>query len=196
MKVNPNNIELIISAVKEDQYPETELSEVALSGRSNVGKSTFINSMIGRKNMARTSQQPGKTQTLNFYNIDEQLIFVDVPGYGYAKVSKTQREKFGKMIEEYITKRENLQLVIQLVDLRHDPTQDDILMYNYLKHFDIPALVICTKEDKIPKGKVQKHIKNIKTQLDMDPDDTIVSYSSIQNNKQQQIWNLIEPYIS
>lgn len=117
MKVNPNNIELIISAVKEDQYPETELSEVALSGRSNVGKSTFINSMIGRKNMARTSQQPGKTQTLNFYNIDEQLIFVDVPGYGYAKVSKTQREKFGKMIEEYITKRENLQLVIQLVDL-------------------------------------------------------------------------------
>ncbi|MCG5181926.1 ribosome biogenesis GTP-binding protein YihA/YsxC [Staphylococcus aureus] len=196
MKVNPNNIELIISAVKEEQYPETELSEVALSGRSNVGKSTFINSMIGRKNMARTSQQPGKTQTLNFYNIDEQLIFVDVPGYGYAKVSKTQREKFGKMIEEYITKRENLQLVIQLVDLRHDPTQDDILMYNYLKHFDIPALVICTKEDKIPKGKVQKHIKNIKTQLDMDPDDTIVSYSSIQNNKQQQIWNLIEPYIS
>ncbi|HID4999307.1 TPA: ribosome biogenesis GTP-binding protein YihA/YsxC [Staphylococcus aureus] len=196
MKVNPNNIELIISAVKEEQYPETELSEVALSGRSNVGKSTFINSMIGRKNMARTSQQPGKTQTLNFYNIDEQLIFVDVPGYGYAKVSKTQREKFGKMIEEYITKRENLQLVIQLVDLRHDPTQDDILMYNYLKHFDNPTLVICTKEDKIPKGKVQKHIKNIKTQLDMDPDDTIVSYSSIQNNKQQQIWNLIEPYIS
>ena len=196
MKVNPNNIELIISAVKEEQYPETELSEVALSGRSNVGKSTFINSMIGRKNMARTSQQPGKTQTLNFYNIDEQLIFVDVPGYGYAKVSKTQREKFGKMIEEYITKRENLQLVIQLVDLRHDPTQDDILMYNYLKHFDIPTLVICTKEDKIPKGKVQKHIKNIKTQLDMDPDDTIVSYSSIQNNKQQQIWNLIETYIS
>ncbi|SHB50528.1 ribosome biogenesis GTP-binding protein YihA/YsxC [Staphylococcus aureus] len=196
MKVNPNNIELIISAVKEEQYPETELSEVALSGRSNVGKSTFINSMIGRKNMARTSQQPGKTQTLNFYNIDEQLIFVDVPGYGYAKVSKTQREKFGKMIEEYITKRENLQLVIQLVDLRHDPTQDDILMYNYLKHFDIFTLVICTKEDKIPKGKVQKHIKNIKTQLDMDPDDTIVSYSSIQNNKQQQIWNLIEPYIS
>ncbi|WP_085056969.1 ribosome biogenesis GTP-binding protein YihA/YsxC [Staphylococcus aureus] len=196
MKVNPNNIELIISAVKEEQYPETELSEVALSGRSNVGKSTFINSMIGRKNMARTSQQPGKTQTLNFYNIDEQLIFVDVPGYGYAKVSKTQREKFGKMIEEYITKRENLQLVIQLVDLRHDPTQDDILMYIILKHFDIPTLVICTKEDKIPKGKVQKHIKNIKTQLDMDPDDTIVSYSSIQNNKQQQIWNLIEPYIS
>ena len=120
MNINPNNIELIISAVQEAQYPETNLSEVALSGRSNVGKSTFINSMIGRKNMARTSQQPGKTQTLNFFNIDEQLIFVDVPGYGYAKVSKAQREKFGKMIEEYLTQRENLRLVIQLVDLRHN----------------------------------------------------------------------------
>ena len=136
MNINFNNINLIISAVKKAQYPDTGLTEVALSGRSNVGKS-----------MARTSQQPGKTQTLNFYNIDEQLIFVDVPGYGYAKVSKVQREKFGKMIEEYITQRENLKLVIQLVDLRHQPTEDDVLMYNYLKHFDIPTLVICSKED-------------------------------------------------
>lgn len=118
--------------------------------------------------MARTSQQPGKTQTLNFFNIDDRLIFVDVPGYGYAKVSKSQREKFGKMIEEYLTKRESLKLVIQLVDLRHNPTEDDVLMYNYLKHFDIPTLVICTKEDKIAKGKIQKHIKNIKEKLDLD----------------------------
>lgn len=195
MKINPNNIELLISAVKEEQYPDTNLSEIALSGRSNVGKSTFINSMIGRKNMARTSQQPGKTQTLNFYNIDQQLIFVDVPGYGYAKVSKSQREKFGKMIEEYITTRENLRLVIQLVDLRHNPTQDDILMYNYLKHFDIPTLVICTKEDKIPKGKVQKHLKNIKEKLDLEDEDNIISYSSIKNSRQQQIWNLLDPYL-
>ena len=176
---------LFRSAVQEAQYPETNLSEVALSGRSNVGKSTFINSMIGRKNMARTSQQPGKTQTLNFFNIDEQLIFVDVPGYGYAKVSKAQREKFGKMIEEYLTQRENLRLVIQLVDLRHNPTEDDVLMYNYLKHFDIPTLVICTKEDKIAKGKVQKHLKNIKDKLELEPEDSIISYSSIKNNKQQ-----------
>ncbi|WP_426786902.1 ribosome biogenesis GTP-binding protein YihA/YsxC, partial [Staphylococcus capitis] len=190
MNINPNNIELIISAVQEAQYPETNLSEVALSGRSNVGKSTFINSMIGRKNMARTSQQPGKTQTLNFFNIDEQLIIVDVPGYGYAKVSKAQREKFGKMIEEYLTQRENLRLVIQLVDLRHNPTEDDVLMYNYLKHFDIPTLVICTKEDKIAKGKVQKHLKNIKDKLELEPEDSIISYSSIKNNKQQQIWDL------
>lgn len=195
MNINSNNINLIISAVKKAQYPDTGLTEVALSGRSNVGKSTFINSMIGRKNMARTSQQPGKTQTLNFYNIDEQLIFVDVPGYGYAKVSKVQREKFGKMIEEYITLRENLKLVIQLVDLRHQPTEDDVLMYNYLKHFDIPTLVICTKEDKIAKGKVQKHIKRIKDKLELEPGDNIISYSSIKNSKQQEIWNFIETYI-
>lgn len=195
MNINFNNINLIISAVKKAQYPDTGLTEVALSGRSNVGKSTFINSMIGRKNMARTSQQPGKTQTLNFYNIDEQLIFVDVPGYGYAKVSKVQREKFGKMIEEYITQRENLKLVIQLVDLRHQPTEDDVLMYNYLKHFDIPTLVICTKEDKIAKGKVQKHIKRIKDKLELESGDNIISYSSIKNSKQQEIWNFIEAYI-
>ncbi len=195
MNINFNNINLIISAVKKAQYPDTGLTEVALSGRSNVGKSTFINSMIGRKNMARTSQQPGKTQTLNFYNIDEQLIFVDVPGYGYAKVSKVQREKFGKMIEEYITQRENLKLVIQLVDLRHQPTEDDVLMYNYLKHFDIPTLVICTKEDKIAKGKVQKHIKRIKDKLELESGDNIINYSSIKNSKQQEIWNFIETYI-
>ena len=195
MKINPNNIDLIISAVKEEQYPETEVPEVALSGRSNVGKSSFINSMIGRKNMARTSQQPGKTQTLNFFNIDDQLVFVDVPGYGYAKVSKVQREKFGKMIEEYLTTRQKLQLVIQLVDLRHNPTEDDVLMYNYLKHFDIPTLIICTKEDKIPKGKVQKHLINIKHKLDLEDGDTIVSYSSVKNNKQQQILDLIESYL-
>lgn len=195
MNINFNNINLIISAVKKAQYPDTGLTEVALSGRSNVGKSTFINSMIGRKNMARTSQQPGKTQTLNFYNIDEQLIFVDVPGYGYAKVSKVQREKFGKMIEEYITQRESLKLVIQLVDLRHQPTEDDVLMYNYLKHFDIPTLVICTKEDKIAKGKVQKHIKRIKDKLELESGDNIISYSSIKNSKQQEIWNFIETYI-
>ncbi|MCM3318412.1 ribosome biogenesis GTP-binding protein YihA/YsxC [Staphylococcus warneri] len=195
MKINPNNIDLIISAVQEAQYPETDVPEVALSGRSNVGKSSFINSMIGRKNMARTSQQPGKTQTLNFFNIDDQLVFVDVPGYGYAKVSKVQREKFGKMIEEYLTTRQKLQLVIQLVDLRHNPTEDDVLMYNYLKHFDIPTLIICTKEDKISKGKVQKHLNNIKNKLDLEEGDTIVSYSSIKNNKQQQIWDLIESYL-
>src|SRR5699024_6053711 len=195
MKINPNEIELLISAVKPEQYPETGLSEVGLSGRSNVGKSTFINSIIGRKNMARTSQQPGKTQTLNCYNIDNQLVFVDVPGYGYAKVSKKQREAFGKMIEKYISQRASLKLVIQLVDLRHNPTEDDVLMYNYLKYFDIPILVVATKEDKIAKGKVQKHLSNVQRKLEMEPEDEIISYSSIKNSKQQQVWNIIEKYL-
>ncbi|MEC5299904.1 MULTISPECIES: ribosome biogenesis GTP-binding protein YihA/YsxC [Staphylococcus] len=195
MKINPNEIELLISAVKPEQYPETGLSEVGLSGRSNVGKSTFINSMIGRKNMARTSQQPGKTQTLNFYNIDNQLVFVDVPGYGYAKVSKKQREAFGKMIEKYISGREELKLVIQLIDLRHSPTEDDILMYNYLKYYEIPTFVVATKEDKIAKGKVQKHLANVQQKLKMEPEDEIISYSSIKNNNQQQIWDIIAKYL-
>lgn len=195
MNINPNNIELLISAVKPDQYPETRLDEVALSGRSNVGKSTFINSMIGRKNMARTSQQPGKTQTLNFYDIDQQLVFVDVPGYGYAKVSKKQREQFGKMIEKYITEREQLKLVIQLIDIRHAPTQDDVLMYDFLKYYDLPVLIIATKQDKIAKGKIQKHLKVIREKLEMESEDTIISYSSINNKNQQVIWNAIQSYL-
>ncbi|HDT8720949.1 TPA: YihA family ribosome biogenesis GTP-binding protein, partial [Staphylococcus pseudintermedius] len=193
---NPNEVDILISAVKPEQYPELDLPEVALSGRSNVGKSTFINSMIGRKNMARTSQQPGKTQTLNFFNIDNQLIFVDVPGYGYAKVSKKQREAFGKMIETYITTREALKLVIQLVDLRHPPTEDDVLMYDFLKYYDIPTLIIATKEDKIPKGKVQKHIKIIKEKLELESGDQIISYSSIEKKKQDQIWAAISAFIA
>lgn len=196
MNINPNEVDILISAVKPEQYPELDLPEVALSGRSNVGKSTFINSMIGRKNMARTSQQPGKTQTLNFFNIDNQLIFVDVPGYGYAKVSKKQREAFGKMIETYITTREALKLVIQLVDLRHLPTEDDVLMYDFLKYYDIPTLIIATKEDKIPKGKVQKHIKIIKEKLELESGDQIISYSSIEKKKQDQIWAAISAFIA
>ncbi|ENK6444064.1 YihA family ribosome biogenesis GTP-binding protein [Staphylococcus pseudintermedius] len=196
MNINPNEVDILISAVKPEQYPELDLPEVALSGRSNVGKSTFINSMIGRKNMARTSQQPGKTQTLNFFNIDNQLIFVDVPGYGYAKVSKKQREAFGKMIETYITTREALKLVIQLVDLRHPPTEDDVLMYDFLKYYDIPTLIIATKEDKIPKGKLQKHIKIIKEKLELESGDQIISYSSIEKKKQDQIWAAISAFIA
>lgn len=195
MNINPNHVDILISAVKPEQYPELDLPEVALSGRSNVGKSTFINTMIGRKNMARTSQQPGKTQTLNFYNIDNQLIFVDVPGYGYAKVSKKQREAFGKMIETYITTRQALKLVIQLVDLRHPPTEDDILMYDFLKHYDIPTLIIATKEDKVPKGKIQKHIKIIKETLELEPGDSIISYSCLNKEKAPLIWNAIDSFL-
>ncbi|MEB6341526.1 ribosome biogenesis GTP-binding protein YihA/YsxC [Mammaliicoccus sciuri] len=195
MKINPNNVDIIISAVDPKQYPETGLPEIALSGRSNVGKSTFINTLISRKKVARTSSKPGKTQTLNFFNIDEQLIFVDVPGYGYAKVSKKQREQFGKMIEQYLTTREALRCVIQLVDIRHKPTQDDVLMYNYLKHFEIPTIVIATKEDKIPKGKVQKHLKIIRQTLELVPEDKLISYSSLNKDKTDNIWALLSQFI-
>ena len=195
MKINPNNVDIIISAVESKQYPETGLPEIALSGRSNVGKSTFINTLISRKKVARTSSKPGKTQTLNFFNIDEQLIFVDVPGYGYAKVSKKQREQFGKMIEQYLTTRKELKCVIQLIDKRHKPTQDDILMYDYLKHFEIPTIIVATKEDKIPKGKVQKHLKIIRETLEIESEDVLISYSSLNKDKTDNIWALLSQFI-
>src|SRR6478609_10651462 len=139
MKVN--EAEFIISAVGPSQYPEDALPEIALAGRSNVGKSSLINCLISRRNLARTSSQPGKTQTLNYYKVNQDLYFVDLPGYGYAKVSKTKREQWGKFIESYLLNRETLKLVLQLVDLRHPPSKDDQAMYEWLRHMDVPVLV-------------------------------------------------------
>lgn len=190
MKVN--HVELVISAVRPDQYPEDGLPEFALAGRSNVGKSSFINKMIGRKSMARISSKPGKTQTLNFYKIEEKLFYVDVPGYGYAKVSKSEREAWGKMIERYITDREPLRAVIQIVDLRHPPSRDDIAMYDFMKHYDIPCIIIATKADKIPKGKWDKHKKIVRTTLDMDKTDPLIIFSSETGLGKDEAWKEIE----
>ena len=190
MKVH--NVEMVISAVRPDQYPEDGLPEFALAGRSNVGKSSFINRMIGRKALARISSKPGKTQTLNFYKIEEQLFFVDVPGYGYAKVSKTEREAWGKMIERYITGRNELKAVVQIVDLRHPPTADDRMMYDFLKHYNIPCIVIATKADKIPKGKWDKHKKIVKETLDMAKTDPIIVFSSEKGIGFEEAWRTIE----
>ena len=190
MKVN--HVELVISAVRPDQYPEDGLPEFALAGRSNVGKSSFINKMIGRKSMARISSKPGKTQTLNFYKIEEKLFYVDVPGYGYAKVSKSEREAWGKMIERYITDREPLRAVIQIVDLRHPPSRDDIAMYDFMKHFEIPCIIIATKADKIPKGKWDKHKKIVRTTLDMDKTDPLIIFSSETGLGKDEAWKEIE----
>ncbi|ECW3433355.1 YihA family ribosome biogenesis GTP-binding protein [Listeria monocytogenes] len=187
-----NNVELIISAVRPEQYPETDLPEYALAGRSNVGKSSFINTMIRRKSMARISQKPGKTQTLNFYKIEEALFFVDVPGYGFAKVSKTEREKWGVMIETYITSREQLRGVIQIVDVRHKPTEDDRMMYEFLKYYDIPVIVIATKADKIPRSKWQKNAKIVRETLDFDPDDKFVLFSSETKMGKDEAWQFIK----
>ena len=150
MKVK--SADIVISAVKPEQYPEQDFPEFALAGRSNVGKSSFINKMLNRKSLARTSSKPGKTQTLNFYLINEEFHFVDVPGYGYAKVSKTERAAWGKMIETYLTKREQLRAVVLIVDLRHPPTNDDVMMYQFLKHYDLPCIIINTKADKVSKS--------------------------------------------
>ncbi|MBK2002819.1 YihA family ribosome biogenesis GTP-binding protein [Listeria ivanovii subsp. londoniensis] len=187
-----NNVELIISAVRPEQYPETDIPEYALAGRSNVGKSSFINTMIRRKSMARISQKPGKTQTLNFYKIEEVLFFVDVPGYGFAKVSKTEREKWGVMIETYITSREQLRGVIQIVDLRHKPTEDDRMMYEFLKYYEIPVIVVATKADKIPRSKWHKNAKIVRETLDFDPDDKFVLFSSETKMGKDEAWQYIK----
>ena len=190
MKVTSSDI--VISAVKPEQYPETMLPEFALAGRSNVGKSSFINKMLNRKGLARISSKPGKTQTLNFYLINGILHFVDVPGYGYAKVSKKEREAWGKMIETYITTREQLRAVILIVDLRHPPTADDRMMYGFLKHYEIPCIVIATKADKIPKGKWQKHLKVTKELLELEKNDHLVLFSSETGLGKDEVWSIIE----
>ncbi len=184
--------EFVISAVGPDQYPEDALPEIALAGRSNVGKSSLINRMINRKNLARTSSTPGKTQHLNYYRINEELYFVDFPGYGYAKVSKTQRQAWGKMIEKYLLERETLRMVLLIVDLRHPPTKDDEMMYDWLKHYDIPICVVATKADKIPKSRWPKHVKQMKEALLMRKTDAFVMYSSETGLGKEELWAQIQ----
>lgn len=191
MKVNTHNADILLSATNKSHYPQDDIPEVALAGRSNVGKSSFINTMLNRKNLARTSGKPGKTQLLNFFNIDDKLRFVDVPGYGYARVSKKEREKWGKMIEEYLTSRENLKAVISLVDLRHEPSADDVQMYEFLKYYEIPVILVATKADKIPRGKWNKHESMIKKKLDFDKTDTFIIFSSVNKTGVEEAWDVI-----
>ena len=191
MEINTHNAEILLSAANKSHYPQDDIPEIALAGRSNVGKSSFINTLLNRKNLARTSGKPGKTQLLNFFNIDDKLRFVDVPGYGYAKVSKTERAKWGKMIEEYLTSRENLRAVVSLVDLRHDPSVDDVQMYEFLKYYEIPVSLVATKADKIPRGKWNKHESAIKKKLNFDPNDDFILFSSVDKTGMEASWNSI-----
>lgn len=193
MKVTSSDI--VISAVKPEQYPKAPMPEFALAGRSNVGKSSFINKMINRKNLARTSSKPGKTQTLNFFIINNMLHFVDVPGYGYAKAPKTERDSWGKMIETYLSTREQLKAVIMIVDLRHAPSKDDVAMYDYFKHHELPCVVIATKSDKIPKGKWQKHLKVVRETLQMDKSDELLLFSSETGQGKDQAWGVIKKFM-
>lgn len=194
MKVNKSDI--TISAVAPKQYPPEGLPEIALAGRSNVGKSSFINKMINRKSLARTSSKPGKTQTLNFYLINEFFHFVDVPGYGYAKVSKTEREAWGRMIETYFTERENLRAAVLLVDIRHQPTGDDVKMYGFLKYHNIPVIVVATKLDKIKKAQVGKHVKRVKDTLNLEVGDVVVPFSSETAQGKDEAWRAIEGFLN
>ena len=194
MKIN--NIELKISAVRTSQYPEDNKPEFLLVGRSNVGKSSFINTLINRKNFARTSSRPGKTQTLNFYYVNESFYLVDVPGYGYAMTSKKTQAKFGKMIEDYLATRKNLKHIFMLVDFRHKPTKDDLLMYNYLKYFNLPVTIVATKVDKIPKDHWDKYKNIILKEIDLVVGDELVLFSSLLKEGKEQIHNLIESKIT
>lgn len=189
--LNTHNASILLSAASKVHYPQDDLPEVALAGRSNVGKSSFINTLLGRKNLARTSSKPGKTQLLNFYDIDGKLRFVDVPGYGYAKVSKAERAKWGKMIEEYLTSRDNLRAVVSLVDLRHDPSVDDVQMYEFLKYYEIPVIVVATKADKVPRGKWNKHESAIKKKLNFDSSDAFIIFSSVNKEGLDRSWDTI-----
>lgn len=193
MKVH--NVEMIMSAVRPEQYPTEGYPEFALAGRSNVGKSSFINKMISRKGLARTSSKPGKTQTLNFYKIEEKLFFVDVPGYGYAKVSKSSREAWGKMIEEYLTSRELLKAVVLIVDLRHEPSDDDCVMYDFLVHYEIPAIVIATKADKLKRGQLNPNKKRVRDVLDMRPEDELILFSSETGQGYEEAWRAIKKWM-
>lgn len=189
-----HNVELTISAVDPAQYPAKGYPEIALSGRSNVGKSSLINTLINRKNYARTSSQPGKTQTLNFYNIEDELYFVDVPGYGYAKVSKKDREKWGKMIEKYFETRSELRGVISLVDARHEPTELDCQMIEFLHYYNLPILVVGTKIDKIARGKWNKSESIIRKKLKLYPEDEVVLFSAVTKTGKDQVWEWIEKH--
>ena len=180
-----------IIAVRRSQYPEDKKSEFLLVGRSNVGKSSFINTLIERKNFARTSSKPGKTQTLNFYLVNDAFYLVDVPGYGYASVSKDTQKKFGLMIEEYLKSRENLKHVFMLIDYRHKPTEDDVLMYEFLKYYNLDITIVATKYDKVSKNSRIKQDKLIKDTLKFD-DNEFITFSTVTKKGRTEILSIIE----
>lgn len=182
-------------AVAPSGYPSTDYPEIALAGRSNVGKSSLINTLVNRKALARTSGTPGKTRTINFFNINDLMYFVDLPGYGYAAVSKSEKEKWGHMIERYLSERKQLKLVVLLVDSRHEPTADDKLMYSWMKSTGLPLLVIATKSDKLSKNQVAKNIRIIRQELGMCSEDMLIPFSSETRIGKDEIWGIIDNII-
>ena len=190
--MNLNNVALMLSAVSKRQYPNTDLPEIAFAGRSNVGKSSLINKLLNRKKLARVSAQPGKTATIDFYDIDNTLIFVDLPGYGFAKVSKQEKEKWGRMIEEYLNEREQLIQVVLLVDMRHKPTNDDIMMFNWIVDSGFKPVVIATKKDKVKPSQREDALKLIKDTLGIDE---VIPFSSEKGDGVDEVWSLFKQMI-
>ena len=190
------NPQFEVSAVKESQYPKNGLPEIVLVGKSNVGKSSFVNTMINRKKLAHTSSEPGKTRQLNFYNIDNLFYFVDLPGYGFSKMSKQEQVKVGQFIEHYLSTRKEIALIIFLVDIRHDPTSNDFLMYDYVIRSGLPCMILTNKADKIAKTKVNDYAKNIQKRLNPIGDVTTLPFSSENKIYSEEVWNVIEKYIN
>jgi len=184
-----------ISAVGPKQYPSNNLPEIVLAGKSNVGKSSFINTMINRKSLARTSSEPGKTRQINFYNIDSKFYFVDLPGFGYSKMSHVEQEKVGKFIEEYLFTRKNIVCIVLLIDIRHEPSENDIMMFNYIKSIDAPHIVLANKADKIAPTKVDSYVQDLRSSLEADADDIILPFSSEKKIYTDNVWSTIEKYI-
>lgn len=191
MKFPIQKADIIISAVKEEQYPNMRLPELAIAGRSNVGKSSFINKLLNRKKLARTSSKPGRTRTINFFNIEDTFIMVDVPGYGYAKVSKGELEKWSQMMETYFSTREELVTTVLLVDFRHKPTAQDVQMYEYLKYLEYPVLIVATKADKVKRGVHNRHMNQIVNTLAVREEDTVVPFSIVTGQGLDKVWKIL-----
>lgn len=188
--------ELETVAVKKSQYPEDNVPEVAFAGRSNVGKSSLLNLLTNRKSLARVSGSPGKTRTINFYRINDSFRIVDLPGYGYAKVSKSTSENWGEMMEQYFMNRVGLKKVIQLVDVRHEPSRQDVQMYEYLKHYGLDGVVVATKADKVSRNELQKCLSVIRKTLGLGKEDVIIPVSALKRQGQDKLLDKIEELIS
>ncbi|MGX8774317.1 MAG: ribosome biogenesis GTP-binding protein YihA/YsxC [Bacillota bacterium] len=190
MRITKSDIEAV--AVKPSQYPPDNLKEIAFAGRSNVGKSSLLNLLTGRKKLAKVSGSPGKTRTINFYLINDEFRIVDLPGYGYAKVSKSVSQEWGDMIEKYLQNRQNLLKVVQLVDIRHEPSKQDVEMYDYLRYYGLDGIVVATKADKVSRNQIPKQIKQIKQTLKLGPDDVVVPVSALKRTGYEELLEVIE----
>ena len=193
MKINDAKLDTV--AVRRSQYPNNGKPEFLLVGRSNVGKSSFINALLNQKNLARTSSRPGKTQTLNFYLVNDLFYLVDVPGYGYASVNHEQQKKMGLMIEEYLEKRKEMKRVFMLIDFRIKPTENDLMMYKFLKYYHIPVTIVVTKADKVSSSKKERNMKIIKDALNISVGDNYVLFSSINKTGREEILNMFDGYV-